>query len=83
MILFGLINIFWYLPISLGITLDNHPFPFQYLEGVTSEHGGHGMLITYSPIDSAIANPYWLFWSLSLYGGIVILAIVGIREFRK
>ena len=50
LILFGMINIFWYLPISIGVTLANHPFPFQYLERVTDN--GHTTEIIYLPINA-------------------------------
>lgn len=76
MIIFGIINIFWYLPISIGITLNNPPFPFQYLAGVIDEGGGHSLNIEYLPIKAAIENPYWLFWSLTLYAGIVLTAVL-------
>jgi hypothetical protein len=76
MILFGIINIFWYWPTSLGFTLDNHPFPSQHLAEVIEERSGHSLIIRYFPIEAAIEDPYWLFWSLTLYAGIVLTAIL-------
>ena len=36
---FGLVNLLWYLPISLSITLKNHPFPFDHLYNVVPSDG--------------------------------------------
>jgi hypothetical protein len=80
---FGLLNIFWYWPTSAGIALMNHPFPFQHLAEVIAEHGGHSIVVRHIPIEAAIDDPYWLIWSLSLYFGIVILSILGIRSLRQ
>lgn len=76
MIVFGIINIFWYWPISFGITVKNHPFPFQHLADVIAEHGGYSTVVTYFPIEAAMDDPYWLFWSLLLYTGIILTAIL-------
>lgn len=76
MILFGLVNIFWYWPTSVGVTLKNHPFPFQHLAEVIAERGGHTTVIRYFPIEAAIEDPYWLFWSLTLYTGIILTSIL-------
>ncbi len=80
---FGLINIFWYWPTSLGFTLENHPFPFQHLAEVIEERNGHTLIIRYIPIEAAIDDPYWLIWSLSLYFGIVVLSILGVVSLRR
>jgi len=81
---FGLLNLFSYLSISLGIALKNRPFPFEHLYNVVPSEGrGTSIQIGYMPIEEAINDPYWLVWSLALYGGIVILSIVGILEVRK
>lgn len=78
---FGLINLFWYVPISLGIALNSRPFPFQHLKNVTfSENGGTGIQIGYDPIHEAIVSPYWLVWSLALYAGIAIIVFVAWRK---
>lgn len=76
MILFGMINIFWYWPTSFGITIQNHPFPSQHLAEVIEERGGHSTVVRYLPIEAAIEDPYWLFWSLTLYAGIVLTVIL-------
>lgn len=55
---FGLINIFWYWPTSLGFTLENHPFPSQHLEEVIQERSGHTLVIRYMPIEAAMDDPY-------------------------
>jgi len=66
---FGLANFFRYIPISL--TLVNKPFPFEHLYNVVPSEGkGTSIQIGYLPIDEAINDPYWLVWSLALYGGI-------------
>lgn len=84
MLVFGLANLFSYLPASLGVTLKNRPFPFEHIRNVIPIEGkGTSIEIGYLPIKEAIDDPYWLFWSLVLYGGIVILSIVGIRMIRK
>ena len=78
LLVFGLVNLFWYLPISLGITLMNTPFPFEHLYNVVPSEGkGTSIQIGYMPLDEAINDPYWLVWSLALYVGIamVIFAI--------
>lgn len=75
MILFGMINIFWYWPTSMGITLKNHPFPFSHLAEVIAEKGGHSTVVKYLPIEAAIEDPYWVFWSLTLYAGIILIVI--------
>lgn len=76
MIIFGMINIFWYWPTSLGFTLENHPFPSQHLAEVIEERSHHTLIIRYLPIEAAMDDPYWLFWSLTLYAGIVLTTIL-------
>ncbi len=84
MLVFGLVNLFSYLPTSLGIALQNRPFPFEHIRNVIHiDDKGTSIEIGYLPIEEAINDPYWLFWSLSLYGGIVILSMVGVRMIRK
>ena len=83
LLVFGLINLFSYLPVSLGVALKNRPFPFEHLHNVISTEGrGTHIEIGYMPIDEAINDPYWLVWSLALYGGIamIIFAIWRIRK---
>ena len=76
---FGLINLFWYMPYSL--TLLNQPFPFDYLQEVEiHDDGGIGVSIWYEPFEVIKHHPYWLAWSLSLYSGLVILAIPIVRS---
>jgi len=71
---FGLINIFWYSPYSITLVFYNKPFPFPHLQEVEiHEDGGIGTAILYDPFDTAIQDPYWLAWSLSMYDGIVML----------
>jgi len=71
-LIFGLVNFFRYVPIML--TLINLPFPFVHLYNVISSEGqGTHIQIGYMPIDEAINDPYWLVWSLILYGGIGII----------
>ena len=84
MLVFGLVNLFSYVPISLGVALQSRPFPFEHIRNVIHIEGkGTSIETGYLPINEAINDPYWLVWSLVLYGGIVILSIVGIRMIRK
>lgn len=81
---FGLINIFWYMPYSLTLVFMNQPFPFQHLQDVElHDGGGIGTSIWYEPFEAAKAKPYWLIWSLSLYFGIIVLSILGVRSLRQ
>ncbi len=81
MLVFGLINLFWYLPISFGITLMNTPFPFDHLYDVVQTEGkGISTQIGYMPIDEVINDPYWLVWSLALYGGIAMIIFAVWRQ---
>lgn len=74
LLVFGVVNFFRYLPISLSITLQNKPFPFEHLEKVIPSEGrGTTIQIGYLPLEQAINDPYWLFWSLALYGGIFVI----------
>ncbi len=83
LLVFGLANLLSYLPISLGVALKNRPFPFEHLHNVVSTEGkGISTQIGYMPIDEAINDPYWLVWSLALYGGIV-MTIFAIWRKRK
>ena len=82
LLLFGLINLFSYLPVSLGVTLQNRPFPFEHIQNVVPTHDGTTVQIGYMPIDEAINDPYWLVWSLALYGGIAMI-IFAIWRKRK
>ena len=78
MLVFGLVNLFSYLPISFSPSFLNKPFPFEHLYNVIPTEGrGTSIQIGYMPIDEAINDPYWLVWSLALYGGIatIIFAI--------
>jgi len=71
MLVFGLVNLFRYMSISL--TLINKPFPFEHLVDVVPSDGhGTKIQIGYLPIDEAVNDPYWLFWSLALYAGIAV-----------
>lgn len=79
MIIFGLGNFFSYFPISFSVL--NTPFPFEHVE-LRLEDGGKTLQIGYIPIDEAIFNPYWLFWSLVLYAGIAV-TIFGVWRKRK
>jgi hypothetical protein len=80
--IFGFVNMFRYIPTSL--TLINRPFPFEHLYNVIPSEGhGTSIQIGYMPIHDATYDPYWLFWSLALYGGIAIMSIIGIRQIRK
>ena len=73
MTIFGLGNFFRYLPISHSPTFWNQPFPFEHLYNVVSSDGkGTRIQIGYLPLDEAVNDPYWLFWSLVLYTGIII-----------
>lgn len=79
LLVFGLANLFRYIPISLG--LINRPFPFEHLYNVVPTVGkGTGIQIGYLPIDEAVNDPYWLFWSLALYLGIIV---TGFAIWRK
>ena len=73
-LIFGLANLFRYLPISYSPSLLNNPFPFDHLYNVVPTEGkGTSIQIGYMPIDEAINDPYWLFWSLALYAGITMV----------
>ena len=81
MIIFGLVNFFRYLTISHSPTFWNKPFPFEHLvKVVPSEGRGTTMQIGYMPFEQATNDPYWLIWSLALYGGIIL---VGFSFWRK
>ena len=81
---FGLINIFWYMPYSLTLVFMNQPFPFQHLQDVEiHDGGGIGTQILYLPFEAIKTDPYWLIWSLSLYFGIAVLSILGVRSLRQ
>lgn len=69
-LIFGLINLFRYMPLSLS--LINLPFPFGHLQNVNPTGNGISTQIGYLPINEAINDPYWLVWSLILYVGIGI-----------
>ena len=74
---FGLGNFFRYLPISHSPAFWNTPFPFTRLYDVVHYEGkGTGMTIGYMPLDEAVNDPYWLFWSLVFYAGIIITGLV-------
>ena len=84
LLVFGLANLFSYLPISLGIALQNRPFPFEHIQNVIPSEGrGTTVQTGYLPIENAVNDQYWLFWSLALYAGIVILCFYGIGKVRK
>jgi len=80
---FGLINIFWYTPYSFALVFMNQPFPFPHLQNVELLHGGIGTQVSSIPLENAIADPYWLAWSLSLYSGILILSALGIKSIMQ
>ncbi|QMU55030.1 MAG: hypothetical protein GKS07_09155 [Nitrosopumilus sp.] len=71
MVVFGLVNLFRYIPISLS--LINRPFPFEHLYNVVPSEGqGTSIQIGYLPMNDIIYDPYWLVWSLVLYAGITV-----------
>ena len=73
LLVFGLVNQFIYLPISLSVALMNRPFPFEHLYNVVPSDGhGTQIQIGYLPLDEAANDPYWLFWSSCLYAGIIL-----------
>jgi hypothetical protein len=76
LLVFGLANFFRYLPISHSPTFWNQPFPFEHLQVILKNDGGKTLQIGYLPIDEAINDPYWLFWSLTLYAGIIVIGFV-------
>lgn len=81
---FGLANFLWYVPHSLYFFFRNQPFPFEHLDRVEiDDGGGFGVQISYLPFEAAMADPYWLVWSLSLYFGIIVLSILGIKSLRQ
>lgn len=74
LLVFGLANLFSYLPISFSPSFLNRPFPFEHLYNVVPIDGqGIHSQIGYEPILEAINDPYWLVWSLALYGGIAMV----------
>jgi hypothetical protein len=82
-LVFGLDNIFWYAYYSFGLVFMNHPFPFQHLHNVEVLDNGISTQISYLPFETAMADPYWLVWSLSLYFGIIVLSILGVKSLRQ
>lgn len=74
LLVFGLVNLFWYVPVSLGIALKSRPFPFEHLKNVEPHQGGIRAEVGHWPIQEAINDPYWLVWSLALYAGIGLVA---------
>ncbi len=79
MVVFGLVNLFRYMPISLS--LINRPFPFEHIYNVIPSEGqGTSIQIGYLPMNDAIYDPYWLAWSLVLYAGITV---TGFAIWRK
>ncbi|MCV0413229.1 hypothetical protein [Nitrosarchaeum sp.] len=74
LLVFGLANVFRYIPIS--IIFISQPFPFEHLQNVIPTESGTHFEVGYLPIDEAINDPYWLFWSLTLYVGIGIVTFV-------
>jgi len=82
LLVFGLANLFSYLPISFGPLFLNTPFPFEHIQIIFRDDGGITRQIGYMPIGEAINDPYWLAWSLALYGGIAII-IFAVRGKRK
>ena len=83
LLVFGLVNLFWYVPVSLGIALKNRPFPFEHLKNVEPYRGGIHGEVGHWPIHEAINDPYWLIWSLSLYAGIAVLSFIGVKSLRQ
>jgi len=81
LLVFGLINVFWYIPVS--IILINQPFPFDYLQEVEIQESGFGVQIWYEPFEVIKYHPYWLVWSLSLYCGMIILSILGLKSLKQ
>ena len=74
---FGLANFFRYLPISYGPHLWNTPFPFGRLHDVfRHEGGGTHIAIGHMPLEEAAYDPYWLFWSVAFYAGIMVIGFV-------
>ena len=69
---FGLANFSRYLPISRSPPFWNTPFPFPYLQDVVHYEGGSGVSTWHMPLEAAAYDPYWLFWSMALYAGIII-----------
>lgn len=69
---FGLANFFRYI-IAYGRIFWNTPFPFEHIHyAIHYEGRGIHYLVGYMPLDEAANDPYWLFWSMALYAGIVI-----------
>lgn len=73
---FGFANLLAYLPISVVIAFQSRPFPFEHVYNVIPDNGGTHYEVGYLPVNEAINDPYWLFWSLVLYAGIGITAFV-------
>ena len=83
LVVFGLVNFFRYLPISHSPSFLNKPFPFEHLYNVVPSDGkGIHSQIGYLPIDEAVNDPYWLFWSLALYVGITVIGFVIWRKIK-
>ena len=71
---FGLANLLMYLPISVPIAFQSRPFPFEHIHNVFLDNGGMHYEVGYLPVNEAINDPYWLFWSLALHAGIGMTA---------
>jgi len=69
-LIFGLINLFSYLPISFSPSFLNTPFPFEHVYIMDMGKSGSHHQIGYLPMNEAVNDPYWLVWSLALYAGI-------------
>ncbi len=75
-VVFGLINLFSYLPILSSSLFLNTPFPFEEIQSMNKHEDDQGItMVTVShSFESALQlSPYWLFWSLGLYAGIGIV----------
>ena len=56
-LVFGLVNLFRY--VSISLTLINLPFPFEHLYNVVPSEGkGTSIQIGYLPINEAINDPF-------------------------
>lgn len=82
-VVFGLINLFSYLPILSSSLFLNTPFPFEEIQSMNKHEEGQGIITVTAnhSFESALQlSPYWLFWSLALYAGI---GIVGFTIWRN
>jgi hypothetical protein len=80
LIAFGIYNMFSffvYMPIL------SQPFPFEHVVIESVAKDNISVQTGYIPLEEALWNPYWLFWSLAMYFGFGYLTFLIIRLEKK